>query len=255
MAVNQPDNRIQPLFFREVADEVPSTNDRLKSIYQERPLQHGSWVAARHQTSGRGQRGAGWYDVPGQSVLLSVLLKPESLVHEQVFSLNVTICLKLKQLLSPYGLPLSFKWPNDLVVGERKIGGILIENFWLGSRLQAVVVGLGLNVSEPDFPRNLPQATSWLLETGSPPPVDELREVVAHGLAALEPLRPWPELKEAYTKELLGWQEWRWFLSEGKRFEARPSDLLTDGRLGLTHRNGNLVYYDLKEISWELGPR
>jgi BirA family biotin operon repressor/biotin-[acetyl-CoA-carboxylase] ligase len=108
-------------------------------------------VVADHQTAGRGRLGRSWVAPPGASLLMSVLLRP-ALPASRMHLLTLATALAAADACeSVAGVRAELKWPNDLVVGDRKLGGILAEAVWAGGRPDAVVVGLGLNVTWPSL--------------------------------------------------------------------------------------------------------
>ncbi len=111
------------------------------------------------QTAGRGQRGNQWEAEPGANLTFSLVLRPLFLAAAEQFWLNMAISLGITDALSPVAGPsLRLKWPNDLYVGEQKLGGILIENTVQGYALAWSVIGIGLNVNQTVF--QYPTATS-----------------------------------------------------------------------------------------------
>ena len=114
----------------------------------------GTVLVADHQTAGRGRRDRTWEAPPGSSLLVSVLLRPGR-DPEQSAALTAAVGLAARHACAAVaGVEVALKWPNDLVAptgaGERKVGGILAESRVAGEELEAVVVGLGLNVDWPD---------------------------------------------------------------------------------------------------------
>jgi BirA family biotin operon repressor/biotin-[acetyl-CoA-carboxylase] ligase len=132
-------------------DSIDSTNSYL--MRQARAGAPGGVVAvADHQTAGRGRRGRRWLAEAGSSLLVSVLLRPEipaARVHQIGASMALAAADACEQ---EAGLRPAIKWPNDLVVGERKLGGILSEAELEAGRVVAVVAGLGLNLRWPAAP-------------------------------------------------------------------------------------------------------
>jgi BirA family transcriptional regulator, biotin operon repressor / biotin---[acetyl-CoA-carboxylase] ligase len=128
-------------------------------------------LVAGHQTEGRGRLGRSWVAPPGTSLIVSVLLRPR-LDPATAPMLTLAAGLALAEACrSATGLDVGCKWPNDLVVGDRKLAGILAEASVEGGRLEHVVVGAGLNVLQrrEDFPAELQgSATSVALEGGVP---------------------------------------------------------------------------------------
>jgi len=125
---------------------------------------HGSLFVADEQTAGRGRRGNTWLAAPGESLLFSVLLRPQ-LELAQASALTLAVGLALRDAIAPHiEQAVQLKWPNDLYVGGKKLAGVLVESQLQGERLQAVVVGVGLNVATRDFPSEIAaRATSLAL--------------------------------------------------------------------------------------------
>jgi BirA family biotin operon repressor/biotin-[acetyl-CoA-carboxylase] ligase len=128
---------------------LPATDSTNRYLLEEARADapEGTVVVADHQDSGRGRLGRAWVAPPGSSLLVSVLLRPE-LPLERLHLLTAIVALAAADACqAEAGVEAGLKWPNDLVVGPRKLGGILAETQLEGSRARAVVVGLGLNVN------------------------------------------------------------------------------------------------------------
>jgi BirA family biotin operon repressor/biotin-[acetyl-CoA-carboxylase] ligase len=167
----------RPLMYQPVTG---STNDNaLLAARSGAP--HGSLFVADEQTAGRGRRGNTWLAAPGESLLFSVLLRPE-LELAQVSALTLAIGLALRDAITPLIAPeAQIKWPNDLYVAGKKLAGVLVESQLQGDRLQAVIVGVGLNVATREFPAEIAaRATSLaLLGTCSLEPEPLLHDLLA----------------------------------------------------------------------------
>jgi BirA family transcriptional regulator, biotin operon repressor / biotin---[acetyl-CoA-carboxylase] ligase len=103
-----------------------------------------------HQTAGRGTRGRSWFDPPGGSLLVSVLLRPglpPSRLHLLTMAFGVAAVEACHEVA---GVDVGLKWPNDLLVADRKLAGILAESQATGPDIDAVVVGMGMNVNWPE---------------------------------------------------------------------------------------------------------
>lgn len=127
----------------------------------------GTVVHAEHQTAGRGRLGRAWWDAPGQSVLASVLLRP-AMTLVQATGLSLVAAVAAAEALDGFGAAARIRWPNDLVVDERKLGGILCEAAAGPAGEPArVLVGLGINVGQAALPDHLAAiATSLRILTG-----------------------------------------------------------------------------------------
>jgi BirA family transcriptional regulator, biotin operon repressor / biotin---[acetyl-CoA-carboxylase] ligase len=110
-----------------------------------------SLVVADEQTAGRGRQHRRWYTPPGSALAFSLVLRPDPTISSPgltaLGALSVYTALKEK-----YDLMAQIKWPNDVLVGRRKLAGVLAEANWIGDRLAAVVLGVGVNVSPPSVP-------------------------------------------------------------------------------------------------------
>jgi len=146
--------------------ECHSTNTLAMELSQRGSAVEGTIIITDNQYSGRGQRGNQWFSEPGKNLTFSLILKPRFLKPDQQFRLTMVISLAVADYVKSkvQGL-VKIKWPNDILVNEQKICGILIENSLSGDTLQVAVVGIGLNVNQTLFP-NL-NATSIKCETSS----------------------------------------------------------------------------------------
>ena len=159
----------RPLPPVECWDEVDSTN-RIAAEWLRVGCLHGRALRARSQTAGRGRLGRSWMAPPDSGLTLSVVLAgPEWFALAPRIPLAAGVaCADL--LRTRYNLPVGLKWPNDLVVGSRKCGGILCEGVTTASRFAGVIIGIGLNINADEGALGAElagRATSLFLETGT----------------------------------------------------------------------------------------
>jgi BirA family biotin operon repressor/biotin-[acetyl-CoA-carboxylase] ligase len=126
-------------------DTLPSTQDLIHQLAGEGAAS-GTAVAARVQTAGRGSRGRSWESRTG-GLWLSVLCRPEGDAGVEVVSLRAALAVARAVEGCLPGVRLGLKWPNDLMLGLRKVGGILCEARWQGGDLGWIAIGVGLNLS------------------------------------------------------------------------------------------------------------
>lgn len=127
---------------------LASTMDECRAL-AERGEPEGVVVVADAQTAGRGRAGRAWYSPPGQALYASALLRP-ALRPEQVGWLTMIAALVVIDCVSDSVAPdaaLGIKWPNDVMLGGRKLAGVLVEAAWAGDQLDFAVLGIGLNVN------------------------------------------------------------------------------------------------------------
>lgn len=170
IAVRMPDPF--RLLWRET---VSSTNDELRAL-AEQGMSEGLVLVAEEQTAGRGRRGAEWFSPKGESLAFSVLLRPS---EPMAFwpRLSLAAGLAVAEALEK-SVPLAeIKWPNDVLIGGRKIAGILVE-----AGRGFVIVGIGINVNTEHFPEGL-AATSLRIERGGEVAREEILLEVVKRLA------------------------------------------------------------------------
>ena len=132
-------------------DETQSTNDdALTAAKSGAP--HGAVFGAETQSHGRGRRGSQWHSTPGAGLWFSLLLRP-TLAAEQAPGLALCAGLAVREAVAcRVTAPVQVKWPNDVLAGGRKLAGILVESQVSGGKLGSVVIGIGINVTQTDFP-------------------------------------------------------------------------------------------------------
>jgi BirA family biotin operon repressor/biotin-[acetyl-CoA-carboxylase] ligase len=157
-----------------VLEEVASTNTTAAALAQE-SAPHGTVVVAESQTAGRGRLGRHWHSPSGKNLYCSVLLRTMPAREQQSLWLSwipLTAALAVSRAVQVFtNLKPSVKWPNDILVGNRKLGGILCESSGIGTAHATVIVGIGLNVNirRDEFPEDLREiATSLAIETRHP---------------------------------------------------------------------------------------
>lgn len=144
----------------EVFDEIGSTNNYLKSL-DRRPL-NGHLVISESQSTGRGQSNRVWVSDPGQNLTFSFYFKPAS--AKRLYSLTLIIALACsKALCEIAGKEIKVKWPNDLIIEGKKIGGILVESEFKGTNVEKLIIGIGININQTEFDGSLSNATSLKL--------------------------------------------------------------------------------------------
>lgn len=146
-------------------DTVDSTNDEAKRLARGGGC-HGAVIWAKQQTAGKGRLGRTWLSTEG-NLYVSVLLQPEKPAESlaQLSFVAAVAVLEALQDLIPAGATLQCKWPNDILLGGKKLGGILLESFQAGaSEKPWVVVGVGVNVDH--FPASAHFPATCLKSSG-----------------------------------------------------------------------------------------
>jgi BirA family biotin operon repressor/biotin-[acetyl-CoA-carboxylase] ligase len=170
-----------------VLPSVGSTNDVALGL-AEAGAPEGTLVVAEMQTRGRGRSGQAWQTPRGTALAMSLVLRPGQIRPETAWGISVVGAVAVAEALETEGAAPSIKWPNDVLLRERKVAGLLVDASWEGERLSYAVMGIGVNVLEgsapPDARVDYP-ATSLEHELGRP--VDRGTLL----LATLESLARW----------------------------------------------------------------
>lgn len=146
----------------EFYEEIDSTNLRAK-VWSKEGAAEGSLVIANKQNAGKGRMGKHWESPKEEGIWMSLILRPNMAI-DKIPSLTILAGLCMcDSIRKETGLKAQIKWPNDLVVNNKKVSGILCEMIRKEDQL-AVVVGIGVNVNSKKFPDDLPYATSLYLE-------------------------------------------------------------------------------------------
>jgi len=190
-------------------EEIDSTNEAAKRLARNALAAEGTLVIAEEQTAGKGRLGRHWLAPKESSLLMSVLLRP-SFGYEKVWMVTVFMGLAAaKGIADETGLEVKIKWPNDLMLGERKTGGVLTEiesrinPETLEEEMDCVVVGLGLNVNweVEDFPSEIVGiATSLSAVVGRKVDRWKLLEKILVEFERLYtlPLEKWPQIVDEW---------------------------------------------------------
>ena len=215
--------------------QIPSTNDYAKELLKKDPKPaDGTVIITEDQHGGRGQRGKVWLSEPSKNITLSIIYFPTFLKADEQFLLNHVISLGICDYLFAKKLrKVKIKWPNDILVEEQKIAGILIENSVAGDKIANSIIGTGLNLNQENFSPEF-NATSLRLLTGDmydiPTEVDALVKSIEQRYMHLRNDRK--SHLEEYRNLLFGL---------GKQVTIQFPDRLVEGTIKGVDRDGRLT--------------
>lgn len=228
---------------------VDSTNRRARLI-ADQGAPHGSGVRADRQTAGRGRLDRGWHSPAGRNLYCSYILRPR-LSPEAFARLTMVAGLAAAHVLlrCSAGAGVGLKWPNDLMIGGKKCGGILCESFvdHADGRNNFVIVGIGinLNMTSDELPEALRSfATSLVIE--GIPPVDPaimfaaLRDELLAGVAAFE--------ADGFQSVLAGWRRLDVLAGKRTRWVTQTGDVVSGLSLGPDEQGLLRIEDDQKKI-------
>lgn len=233
-------------------DAIDSTNTYLKDLSLKNTIADDTLVYAKVQRSGRGQQGAVWKTEHGKNLTFSILKTFKDLPVSRKVWLNCIISLAIAEVLKGMTVPdIKVKWPNDIMSGNQKVCGILIENVLQGNQIKKSIIGIGLNVNQTVFP-NLPQASSLQLLLGKTfalePLMLSLAKHISMRVAELNTLN-WNVLQKAYEKMLFrkdiptAFEDYN-----GNRFMGIIRTIDANGDLQLELEDKEWKSYALKQI-------
>jgi BirA family biotin operon repressor/biotin-[acetyl-CoA-carboxylase] ligase len=166
-------------------DTINSTNDEALA-WASQGAPDLALIIADEQTSGRGRMDRKWFTPPHSALAMSLILRPTNIERAHPARITGLLALSLAESLLELGLVPKIKWPNDVLLSNRKVAGILVESSWLGEELDALVLGLGVNVLSASVPPadqlSFP-ATSIETELGCPiERMELLRDILRRAL-------------------------------------------------------------------------
>jgi len=229
--------------------ECHSTNTLALDLCQKTNTAEGTIIITDNQSLGRGQRGNSWLSDPFLNLTFSLILKPSFLKPTEQFNLTIAISLALRDFLTHrIAGTVKIKWPNDLMVNDKKLCGILIENTLSGDTIQDSVIGIGLNVNQDSF--SMESASSMKVVAGHgfnlPDEWLLLCEFIERRYLQLRSGKI-ADMKKDYLNSLYGMGEVRRFLVSNGEAEGIIEGVDQQGKL-LVSFERNRLSFDLKEI-------
>ena len=231
-------------------DAIDSTNIYVKELIAKGDIENYTAVISKYQTNGRGRNKNIWQDEPSKNLNFSLYKEFNSFKIENKFLLNIISSISVFNLLKKYNLKkLSVKWPNDIMTGNKKISGILIENNIRGKSINYSVIGIGINVNQLNF-KNLPKATSLHIETGvanSPELMaEELQQILKLNFELM--LENPDKLLNVYNKFLFEKDKTVNYFTNNKILSGRLQNVNMLGEILIRNNDGVIKKFNIDEI-------
>ncbi len=226
-----------PIFYK----EVNSTN----TILLNGDFSDGTVIVAESQLAGKGRRGRKWHSPPGKNLYLSILFKDPPMSATQMLQLNLVTAVGIVKTLEELSVPASIKWPNDILINEKKVAGILIESEMERENIKKIVIGIGINVNmkENEFPNEIKDiATSIQIATGN---YIELRYLLKN---LLQKLQLWYNIfeQEGFNQIKKEWENY--FSWKGKEVIVFQGEEIIEGKAVGIDSNGFLIIKDQQGV-------
>lgn len=228
-----------------------STNELASVLMANKQPLNGTVVYTDFQSHGKGQRGNRWESEPAKNILMSVILETGFVEPANFFDLTIITSLAIHDFLKEYiQQGVKIKWPNDLYFGDKKIGGILIENYIKQNSIEWCILGLGLNVNQIQFqePNALSMANICGQEFNREELINLLLQKIEKRYFQLE-RGITGTMKKEYLDNLYWKGEIHVFQSEGTYFNGKIKGIEASGKLIMELDEGERSF-DFKEVSF-----
>lgn len=233
--------------------KVDSTNTHISQIA--RHLPEGSIVWALNQTQGRGQGSNTWNSEAGKNLTFSILFNPTFLSAYQQFYMSKVVALAVFDFISLHTDKVSIKWPNDIYVEDKKIGGILIEHVIEKTYLKQTIAGIGININQNKFPGSLPNPVSLAQLTGQNFDIEELLEdlagVIDYRYSMLKD-KDLSTIDKNFNEALFRYQVLARYETEDGLFEGTVTGVEPTGELIIKDKSGKTRKFLHKEVEFVL---
>ncbi len=233
--------------------ETDSTNLQASALLSERTGKKPFVVRSGYQKSGKGQSDNAWVSEKDRNLLCSIAVFPNQLDISNHFYLSKITALALYDTLCQYISKPEIKWPNDILVHNKKIAGVLIENSLQDKNLISSVIGIGVNVNQASFPKFAPEAASILNETGVHNDVDEvlarLLDQFDYWLGVLVE-GSLQTIDSYYLEHLFRFNKIAPYQVSGYEFDARIVGVEADGHLLLETAGKERLRFGFKEVAF-----
>lgn len=228
-----------------------SSNTIALEMIEKQDIKDGTVIWLNEQTEGRGQGTNKWHSDAGKNLTVSIIFKPDFLKPENQFYLSKAMALAVADYTGLFASDVTIKWFNDILIHGKKVAGLLIENTWQGNKIINAVVGIGLNVNQEKFPKDLPDAVSLKMSTGVPFNLEESLKML-HSLVITRYLQlkqnDFSQLDRDYHKILFGISSKKTFIREGETFDAVIMEVEPNGFIRLKHSDGKIKSYGMHDI-------
>lgn len=237
-------------------DETNSTNNLLSKLCDEQHIAAFTTVYTDYQTAGKGQRGNTWEAERGANALFSFVCYPTFLEARRQFLLSQIASLAVCQQLAQYAEGFSIKWPNDIYWQDKKIAGILIENDLAGMHIGRCITGIGLNINQKTFSKELPNPVSLTQITHQSYDCRKMIGDILHRAQVLYQLgqeeQGAADIAQQYKERLFRKQGMHRYADAGGEWKGRIVEVEPDGHLVLEDEQGKLRRYAFKEVEYLL---
>lgn len=232
---------------------VDSTNNYANQQIRDNACGEGTVFLAYEQTAGRGQLKNFWESEPGKNLTFSIVIYPSFLEIRHQFMISKVVTLGIYKALSKYIDNLKIKWPNDIYAGNKKLGGILIENSIMYASIKSSVVGIGLNVNQTVFKSLAPNPVSMKILTNQHFDTDAVLAEILAGIDIYFALLKDGEeelIDREFITRLYRLNENHSYKSENEVFEGKIIGVNEIGQLLIRKMDDTILDFHFKEVEF-----
>ncbi len=236
-------------------DSTESTNTYAINLIKEVQVAEGTIVLTHTQTKGRGQVGNTWQAESGKNLTFSLVLHPNFLAIDKQFYLSKITSLAVFAMLTDFLdtslYDIKIKWPNDIMVNNKKIAGVLIENILRGTFLQSSIIGVGININQQNF--NNVEKSAVSIGMFFQQDLD-LKQILHSFCKHFETLylslkqNNLPKINFHYLEQLYKFNEWADYKTLTNSFKAKIIKVEENGLLHLVDEQNNILKFNFKEV-------
>ena len=237
-------------------DELNSTNVYLYDKISEKHDISDTVVVAAHQTEGRGMDKNRWESEAGKNLLFSIALNVNFLEASNQFKISQAVSVAIVETLSQFidNQNLSIKWPNDIYFGDKKLAGMLIQNTIEGRMMGVSIIGIGLNVNQLRFSKDIPNPISLKMIIGKDFDIDNLLNLliinIKKSVESLKPEKNQEEINGKYISKSYHFGIWADYFYKNEIKSLKINGFDKYGRLLLSDKEGAEIVCDVKELQF-----
>ena len=234
-----------------------STNDDLREYALENHSDKTVALLTFYQKKGKGQRGRFWHAEEGNSLTFSMLFKNIEIPFAHIFQIHVGVSLVLIDFLSEITqgqINFNVKWPNDIMAENKKCAGILIETKSTERGVNEMIIGIGVNLNNTEFPSQLAHAVSLKQISGEHYPIENSFNILIHRLEQIVRAMPlsetWNRLFENYQQSLFKRKQQIEVIYKGELLMVELEGVDESGRLIVIEKELGLIRASFEELKW-----
>ncbi len=238
--------------------KVDSTNLEAWRQVKERELSNGTMIWTSNQYEGKGAANSIWSSDAEKNLTLSFIIYPDFLEIEHQFYLNMLTSLAIRETIEQLlenKSKVYIKWPNDIIVNNGKVSGMLIENSIYDSSIKTTIIGIGINVNQTIFPENIKNPTSLKLISNKETEIFHCASVLCNNMKKWHSKlteQKYSQINQSYHNHLYLINQENEFIKDNKVFKGIITGISEHGKLKIQTSEKNVSEFAFKEVEYLL---